>query len=731
MKARNDKQKERIVSFLIIVCSLIIMLFWIGDIHNIFLVDDNYTQWISVVEENYDCFITSGRLPIFDFYQMKGMETSDCGYYGQHNALLFVSYIMGRKVLGTVNTFTIYIIFAFVLGNYGMYKVLRLLGNTRGNALVCTLTYACCGAFISYSYWYYVWMCYYIIPILLYSIVYSSRKDNWKAYVFPGLVLSYSLTLGNVQYTFYSYMVYGIIVFILLISQRSKVFLKKIITNISFSVLLSFPLLLNMLSAASRRSNIVVAEDGLLQSPIPINKFFIFSITPVNIWTSIFENSVVQREFAFEGAFCHVPFSSCYMGLSIVAYIILPIYGVVKLIKNNNDGKSVVCKENAFYIGTYLAATFFILMSFGRSGIIGIILSKIPVVSSFQFAFKAIFIIDPLIIIILSKIFSIFREYKKKIYKLVICLSLCFAIFGVVQNRWIVNSGIHTFFHPDDVVDQSEVGGDIRNRLDAIGIDIDNYRISSVLCVDTDNDWGQDYTVNRWINHYITGNMATRVKAFTLGAYEPAVQMDSFIQCNRLLRSLDYDFYRANAISGYAVIPLLESDEAYYNEFIEQMKTNSVKYLIFEKDSDFLNRFIAAINSRGGLEILSCKDFYSDRTIVELGGIPRLVWSADEDINLKASIDTLEFDVISMADVKVGFTYNKHFKANALFDSGEKRNLTIKPDNNGDMIITGLANGRKQHILISYVNPLSEFSVIIAWITTLAFVCVAYITQEK
>lgn len=710
---------EILLFILIAVVSLLIMLFYTKGQLNSLIVDDNYMQWSPIVEKTYETFFETGRMPLYDFYQMKGMEIGDCGYYGQHNILMMISYILGRIILGNIGTLSVYICISYILGNYLMYKLLRYIGNTETISIVTTLMYAGCSTFVYYSFWHYIWMNYFMIPLFLLVAAYVINNKNKLSYFLLGIVLVYSLSLGNVQYTFYMYMVYGILFLAIFIISQDKKIITLFFSNLLVGVLLSAPFLICQLDAAKRR-DIIVTGASLLHYAVPVNKFFIFSLIPTSFWLKNSGEDLAKKAFAYDGSFCGTTFGFCYSGYFVAAFVVMTIIGIMLIIKKHrfnvleHNNKAQFMRE-----GIYFSALFFILFGFGVYGGVAYILSKLPVISEFKFSFKAIFIAVPLMAVIAADFLAFCKEHlADKIYYLLITVCIVFALLGIIDNYNMLNGDYHTFLKSQEIYDEAEIGKEIQGRLDATGIDYNNYRVVSVLCAEVEDYWAQDYELKR-DNHKITYNMPTYAEVYSLGAYEPAISTKSFEQSGYLLKSIDYDFYRSNAISAFEVIPLLENDYDFYQGFISDIKNNSVKYLVFTRDSGYLTRFINVMQERGDLIIAGVSAFYDDTVIVTIDNVPALCENENGiKQNMTSVIDELVINVNNVTNnLNLAFTYNKHIRACEIDGNGHKHNLKVTSDKNGFISISGIENKLPDDsiVKVNYMDHLELISVLISW----------------
>ena len=63
-------RKNAVENILITAASIVLVLVMHGFQKNLFLVDDNYTQFAPIIQEAFTEFIHTGKMPVYDFYQM-------------------------------------------------------------------------------------------------------------------------------------------------------------------------------------------------------------------------------------------------------------------------------------------------------------------------------------------------------------------------------------------------------------------------------------------------------------------------------------------------------------------------------------------------------------------------------------------------------------------------------------------------------------------------------------
>lgn len=211
------------------------------------MIDDNRTQWYPVMERAYEDLWTTGRIYCYDFYQMKGMPIAQQGYYGVMNPFMLLSYALSRLCAGFLPAITVYIGLMVMLGNLFFYLLCRRFGCGERLAFLMTAAYSTLGCFWAFFYWYYVFNNYFLIPLLLYAFL--RWKKGIAAYCAFGIILAMDLYMGNVQYTCYHYILFGILCMTMVVLQKRR-YVGILCANAAVGVGLSLPMLGLLLQAS-------------------------------------------------------------------------------------------------------------------------------------------------------------------------------------------------------------------------------------------------------------------------------------------------------------------------------------------------------------------------------------------------------------------------------------------------------------------------------------------------
>lgn len=684
---------------LVVIFSIIVLFVMTGGNPNIFLIDDNLTQFYPVTQSAFEALINQGKIPTFDFYLQKGMITAAQGRYAQTNILMWIACFFD-EIIPNCNSYSIYTFMAISIGNVFYYILLHELKISRWISSCCIAMLTCSSAFITFGYWYYIFENYLIIPLLLLTILYAWREPERKVSFWQsGLVLAFSVTLGNIQYGFYHFMLYGLILLILAVLERRFIFIKQLICNIGVAVLVSSPCLMSLMNASANIH--IYNKDAFLNFSNPVGKQLVFSVVPEIIvyWL----NEFVPGDFiAFmkDGSFNasgYGYFFTGFLGVAALSYGIICIQEIRKERKNRADEKY----SNLFLIAIFCGMCFFIIFGLGRDFFIAWILSKMPVIKSFRYLFKTMFIYIPLFPVLAA--YAI--EYIKIKRQYILPILWCFVLIGACNNIFITTSGTHLHYAKNLHNDLKEGTEKIRKELVAKDIDIENYRMLSFL----ENSNGTEL----W-NHYsaeigITRNYPIMLGVYTLGGFDNSFDDTTFKQSKTLLSDSNFEFEIMNGVASEQFFERNRDDDAY----IADINNNAVKYFVFEKESKYLAEFKKLIDESLVLEIDSAIEFMDDKVILELKNIPSLAQNDNwQKVELEGSANNIRVKLNEMEtkNIRLAFTFYDQIHAGYYFEDTFYE-LSVKADEQGYIVIEGidLIPDSVREINVFYQNRLFDF----------------------
>ncbi|MDE7232435.1 MAG: hypothetical protein K2N37_05110, partial [Lachnospiraceae bacterium] len=316
---------------LVILVSICYVCLLAGGDPEIFLIDDNRTQWYPVMERAYEDLWTAGRIYCYDFYQMKGMSVAGQGYYGVMNPFILLSYTVTKLLPGGIDVVTFYIGLMVVLGNLFFYLTCRRLGCKETLALLMTLTYSTVGCFWAFFIWYYVFNNYFLVPLLVYVFLCCTQKGR-LSYCACGIVLAMDLWMGNVQYTFYHYILFGILCLTMIVLKNRR-YLTVLCANAVVGIFLSLPMLLLLLQSSGGFQE----HENFMQYPLLYFSLLIHSAIPQGILQrhgisfSFLDSYVMGRDDNLV----------CYMGVVGVSLFVALLCVVGHLLKRAREVKGL------------------------------------------------------------------------------------------------------------------------------------------------------------------------------------------------------------------------------------------------------------------------------------------------------------------------------------------------------------------------------------------------------
>ncbi|MCM1415111.1 MAG: hypothetical protein NC430_04205 [bacterium] len=743
---------------LVILASILYVLFLANGDPEAFLVDDNRTQWYPVMERAYEDFWTTGRIYCYDFYQMKGMSIAGQGYYGVMNPFILLSYSLTKVLPGGIDAITFYIGVMVVLGNLFCYLTCRRLGCKEGTAFLMTLTYGTMGCFWAFFYWYYVFNNYFLVPLLVYLFLRFSQEDK-ISYCACGIVLAMDLWMGNVQYTFYHYLLFGILC-LTMILLKNKCYFKILCTNAAVGVLLSLPMLLLLLQTSDGLEGRAV----LMQYPLLIFSLLIHSAIPQGILRrhgssfSFLDSYVMARDDNLV----------CYMGVVGIALFLAFLCAVARFFRRAGkigtfrglfrelragyDRAAALPHEKKVTAGC--AAALFFFLSLMSGGMAACLFSITPVIKNFRYFFKAVFPAAPLAVLLFAYLVGAERVTGAKdcgrkkqmgtdderatggdengagrrLRHAALIVTAVYACVGVVNARDAV-AVTRNLFDVRIAGTFAEEKEDAKTFLSTAAVDGKNYRTAAFLQFSGVNDECFDPSRN------LTRNFATAVGAFSLAAYEPSEAPDRMKAFDAVYS--DPDFY-----AKFANADTLEN--FYYNlrskpETVQrQLTENGVRYLLLDRTAPADNRMaqenggtvlwkdrredvIAALRDLPGLCVERVCPFNEHYDLVELSGTDSLCMDeAGHMVPLTdENMQTLSFAAETAGDYFLSFAWDSRLKAFLTKDGSAAEELPVEETENGKIrISTAGSTGR---VTLVRQDPLCTAGFVWESVTTFAF----------
>ena len=265
------------------------------------------------------------------------------------------------------------------------------------------------------------------------------------------------------------------------------------------------------------------------------------------------------------------------------------------LFDSHNEDKKAEVFNYHITVACTVASIFFILFSIeGKSGIIAIALSKIPIINTFRFLYKCAFIFIPLMVIPAAFALNNIKKKRRSIIVFIVVLS----VIGISNSCYLINSGLHTYFNNERYPYNSGIDyvKNVSSRIDKIGADRNNYRFLAIT--EGNKSFAEDSYIESSSVDFcdkMTKNMSTMVGVFTLAGYDNTFTKMSYNQSNLILSDINLNNMYTNSVNGYETfnkLADLADNDPKLRKFYYQLKDNAVKYYLFDKDAtNSLNAF--------------------------------------------------------------------------------------------------------------------------------------------
>lgn len=715
---------------LVLAASLLFVCFLTGGNTEAFLVDDNRMQWYPVMERAYRELANTGRICCYDLYQMKGMPIAQQGYYGIMNPFMLLSYIAASLLPGQIPMISCYIGLMVMAGNLVCYLLCRRLGCGQGLAFLMTAAYSTLGCFWAFCYWYYIFNNYLMIPLLIY--VFVRCKKGLISYCACGIVLAVSIYMGNVQYAFYQYVVFGILCIIMILLKERRYF-KVLFINVVIGLGFSLPILLLALQA----SNNFRKYQDFFENPVFLNSLLVHSVIPQGILHrrdmgfSFMDSSVMYRKDNMV----------LYMGIIAIWLFVAMIWAVSRCVKHMGKCRNLVelwreCKttydhaaawthEQKTIAGLIAAVLFFLSVMSG--GIAATLLHALPVVRNFRHLFKAVFVVAPLVIVIFA--WAVGRQERNRIRFVTILLTAVFACIGCFNARDEVWGADRLYGLQ---IDRGFVGEkeDAIRMIEKASMDCKNYRTVTFLRF----PWINDEVFN--ISENLSRNFPTAISIFSLAGYENAVndcRMEAFDTIYT-----DKEFYTRFANADITK-NLLQNLTQKPKKVAQQLMDNGVRYLLIDKSSlednqraqafmdaglyrDLRPEIISALKELPDIRVVAVKEFNEHYDLVEIDGVNSLCMnSGGERIPLTdINMETVVFEAQEAGEYTLSFAYDSHLQAFLTEKDGTKHPLSIERAVNDNILIS--TQGGCGKVTLTYQDPVCIMGFVWEAVVSLAFV---------
>lgn len=683
----NIKNRGKLIGVSIFLVSILMTLIFNRFDNEFFICDDNVTQWYPVMETAYSEFFETGTMPVYDFYQFKGLNTLEPGYYGITNPIMFLCYVITRFLGIPITCITFYIILFFSLGNVTMYAILKELKCGDAMAVIGVLAYSSFSVFFYKFIWYYVFNNFLIIPLIVYTMI--KCRDHIAKYFSVGIILAIDIYLGNIQYTFYHYMLYGILsVGVILFAERK--YIKAMFANFCAGLCLSVPVFILVLDASQGFNpdandflvNNIEYYHAILYCFIPFGILQAMGADPSKPPFAIGEDNV----FSLYTAACTVP-------ILVMCFILLKAFFKNSKTDKNNSGekdntliemwekiKKHFTKQKRQIFILLLALIIFADISCG--GIVAHILSIMPLVKQFRYLFKAMFVLVPVYVIFSMLIINNRPPHMRK---RLACICLIFGIVGCINNFFVVGE-VNKSFNLNGYMKYSEKTARAFDSISTSEMDLKNYR---AVCIFESMRVDESKTDNYFEN--LSRNFPTALNTFSLSGYEISISDERLQQFDNIMPSESFITKYAN---GSNLKYFFESLEEHPDDISRELISNSVKYLIFPRMDkvgirDCTGFLVDGLNALDKIEVVRIGSFSKKYNFIEISEVTGIC--TDENGNLvpfdDERMDLLSVKVNGINELRFSLAYNKGLTAYSVDGNGNKNFFAVSETEDGNISI--------------------------------------------
>jgi hypothetical protein len=244
-------------------------------------------------------------------------------------------------------------------------------------------------------------------------------------------------------------------------------------------------------------------------------------------------------------------------------------------------------------------------------------------------------------------------------------------------------------------------------------IDAFNYRVVSFFS--TDSIAIEKFYFDRAFNR----NYPTLLESFSLSAYEIASPLKHLKQFDKIYNDSAFMTVYANSGVHSYFMQSLEND---IKALETQLKQNSIKYLLLQKDSVYsASVYVNKTSAFDSVSIESVKKWDDDFTLITLNGIPSLC-RFNDSINVPLNayyMDFLSFEAKESGKYTLSFSYEKNLAAYIINNDGLEEKIEISETFDGNI---ELFCKKSQHIFITYKDPLAFAAQFFEIVTTALFI---------
>lgn len=715
--------------------SVILLLILTGFHPNVFCADDAILQQEPVINSAMNEFLSTGKMPYIDFYNNKGGFAFAEGIYGLYNPFMIISFVIAKYIFRMrIGALTAHIFLMTGLGSVCFFYLMQKLKISLKSNLLCII--ACMGtaSFAYYSYYYFIFNCYFFIPFLL-LIMIESKKREKAFYIMPGIALAFSMLMGHTQYTVYFFGVYTLLMIVWMVLEH-KLKVKALLSNIVIGILLILPHLYLAASAMENRDKIFGTDNQFMARSVHPLAMIRRFLTP--IWVTDQVNNyggwwVVEQYYDFT-------LSYIFLGILFPLLMFGTVYVGVAFFKSWKK-KEVPLKnwseESLFVISMGIGALFLMLLSFGEDGGIAFLFSKIPVINSFRYLYKITVLFIPLMVVpsavVLDKLFLWFKVKKTKLMcVLLMTVVMGIDVVGLCNNYYINTSGINEYVQNNRYAynDGTDYYSIVMTRIQELGLDTENYRFLSIVPGEDVSDFIE--TSSSEVYTYMTKNMSTAYHCFSIMGYFNSISDNLYMQSDTILKDITINGQFTNAMWSYGCLQNLaamSADESEKQEFYNEIDENALKYFILNKNDSYSLEYLNTVMEQSDrYKVAAVEDFVGESVLVVIDGVNPLIH--DENNNgypLESAMSSLICDVSKEHgnELVVSMIYNKHLVAIYTDENGEKTNLKVSETGN-HYIKIDIQDVKEGKICLLYKNKFCDFVLLVSFLIFLLTIAMVW-----
>ena len=686
---KRECSLEVLKNFVAVIAPLFCLVIMLHFFHNgwrgFCLRDDNLKQWIHIINAGLNQFFHGKGMPFYNFFIYEGVEIYDEGYYGLYNPLMWIAFLLG-KIIGA-ETISLYIFLLIFCGNLVIYKITAENKLPYGMRFLVVFSFTFLPIFYYQGQrWYYVWNNYLVVPLIIYSLNIWKRLSVRKNIFLIAFIFLLSVTLGNAQYTFMSFISWGILTFFTL--KNNKKYLFYFICGWLIGGMLSMPFIWGLLSAAKRGRCI---SHNFFSSPIHPLRYLFFTLLPDNnsLKTMFYDIFLPKQHYVAD----YYQYCISFLFLGIFGFLTL---GFVFHFKKNKNIFAMQCLFLFLFWTIYMGGEEFILAS---------LLYHVPLVKMFEHLFKAVYIMPSFLVLPACVEIKYLEEkyFSKKNAKYVIYATFIFLLLFQIYEANRANGEYYRMNDYSYIKHFSK------------SINIKDYRF--LFFTDNGDDVWSLYPIP-YINSTVTAKLQT------VGGFEP---FHGAVSNSMLDLYAGVDWMRmthGNCIVKNEVLKYFDDDDNNVSKFAAALRQNSVRYIITRNSelTDFSDRLLSAGVSIKKIDYNDDVNVY----IYEFSNIPAI--ATDEKggaLNIESiELDRLKIQLPNHALTKIVLRerFNKHLKAYHVLKSGHRDKLDLFAASDTVEILFSENSEFGGSVIVRYENCIYSIGVCITIILLLAII---------